>query len=112
MIEADLLRMKSRIAHTDMIKNGIPMGHIQGIEEGCVLKKEFRMINYPGHLCKVYRRIRWEDDTKERRVYDYKIKVRQLIEPFSEDYIVLKRLPCMISQIQEFVHHKLKVFFN
>ena len=53
---------------------------------GCIVKKEFylednrvnRGLGYRQHLCKVYRRIRWEDPkTKKRKYKDWKIKVIQ-----------------------------------
>ena len=58
-------------------------------------------MRYPGHLCKVYKRLRYTDPVKrEGIVKDWKIKVVQLDSPHSEDYIVARRLPCMISDVE------------
>ena len=45
-------------------------------EIGCNLKHKFYLEKLgPGHLCKVYRRIRWADKAKTRKYKDWKIKV-------------------------------------
>lgn len=80
---------------------------------GCDKKLEFMLSRHPGHLCKVYKRIRYLDPkTKKTKVHDWKIKVVQLKEPHSEDYLVLKRLPCRLYEVEEYIQRFLGVRFN
>lgn len=69
-------------------------------EIGCNLKLKFMLTNKL--LCKVYRRVRWEDPVKRNRKYkDWKVKV--LIDARQEvyDYLVVHKLPCKLSQLEK-----------
>ena len=84
---------------------------IDGI--GCNLKLQFLLDRYPNHLCKVYKRYRYQDqEKKERIVKDWKIKVVQLDGARSEDYIVVRRLPCTLSDIEGILQMTLGVQHN
>jgi len=61
--EVRLLRMKIEIQKLlEDKRNDVSLPEIMTCEMGCVLKHEFMLQNYPGHLCKVYRRIRYLDE--------------------------------------------------
>ena len=47
--------------------------------------------------CRVYRRVRWLDEKKKKKYKDWKIKVIQMKEPKSMDYVVMHKLPCKLS---------------
>jgi hypothetical protein len=47
--------------------------------------------------CKIYRRVRWLDDTETSKVKDWKIKLIQMEEPKDMDYIVVRKLPCPLG---------------
>ena len=80
---------------------------------GCDKKLEFMLNRHSDHLCKVYKRIRFLDpETRKTKVHDWKIKVVQLKEPHSEDYLVLKRLPCRLEEAQSYINKFLGVRFN
>ena len=80
---------------------------------GCNLKAQFLLHSYPRHLCKVYKRYRYQDPDKKRRIVkDWKIKVLQLEAPQSEDYIVVRRLPCKLSDIEGILQDTLGVQHN
>ena len=43
---------------------------------GCFVKAEFPLINYKNHICKIYKRFRWEILEKYKQIVtDWKIKV-------------------------------------
>jgi len=44
---------------------------------GCILRKEFPFNpdEFPHHVCKVYRRVRWVDAEKTRKYKDWKVKI-------------------------------------
>ena len=80
---------------------------------GCNLKVQFLLERYPNHLCKVYKRYRYQDqEKKERIVKDWKIKVVQRDGARSEDYIVVRRLPCTLSDIEDILQKTLEVQHN
>lgn len=79
---------------------------------GCNLKVQFLLDRYPNHLCKVYKRYRYQDEEKERIVKDWKIKVIQLDGARSEDYIVVRRLPCTPSDVEDILQTTLEVQHN
>lgn len=79
---------------------------------GCNLKLQFLLARYPNHLCKVYKRYRYQDEEKERIVKDWKIKVVQLDGALSEDYIVVRRLPCTSSDVERILQTTLEVQHN
>jgi hypothetical protein len=75
---------------------------------GCILQMDFELRHYPRHRCRVYKRIRWEDETtKKRKVHDWKIKVIQ-----SWDYLVVRPLPCALSTVEEHIQEHLGIQFN
>lgn len=76
---------------------------------GCNKRLTFMLKKYNNHECRVYRRVRWEDDKKKRKYKDWKIKVVQLQEPKSWDYLVVYKLPCSLKYIEQFLQEKLKL---
>lgn len=80
---------------------------------GCILQMDFELRHYPRHRCRIYKRIRWEDETtKKRRVHDWKIKVVQQDGAQSSDYLVVRRLPRPLSAIEEHIQEHLSIQFN
>jgi hypothetical protein len=80
---------------------------------GCNLKLQFLLQRYPNHLCKVYKRLRYTNPAKrEGIVRDWKIKVLQLDSPHSEDYIVFRRLPCLMAHVEGVIQRTLEVRHN
>ena len=80
---------------------------------GCVLQFEFGLKHYPRYRCRVYRRIRWEDETtKKRKIKDWKIKVIQQDGAESWDYLVVRRLPCPLASVEEHLQNHLGIQLN
>ena len=49
-------------------------------------------------LCKVYRRVRWEDPEKKNSKYkDWKVKVLINNRQSIYDYVVVHKLPCKLN---------------
>lgn len=59
------------------------------------------------YSCRVYKRVRYENESRQRRVHDWKIKITQLEEPKSWDYLVVRRLPCEVKKIQKLLKKEL-----
>ena len=68
---------------------------------GCNLRLEFDLQRYPDTLCKVYKRVRWADATRARKVEDWKIKVIQKTGAGDWDYLVVKKLPCKLDSVEK-----------
>ena len=80
---------------------------------GCILQMDFELRHYPRHRCRVYKRIRWEDETtKTRKVYDWKIEVIQKDGAQSSDYLVVRWLPCALSAVEEHIQEHVGIQFN
>jgi hypothetical protein len=79
---------------------------------GCNLKAQFALLNYPNHICKIYKRIRWLNESCKVKVKDWKVEVTQLNGAESSDYLVVRRLPCPINQIEDLIQHSLGIQFN
>lgn len=111
----ELLRLKIRI-NKELTPVAVPepAPYKEPSQLGCVLRHKFYLKGPgaglpPGHLCKVYRRIRWLDKEKTRKYKDWKVKVLQEEEPRSMDYLVVHKLPCKLSQIEQFLEKTLLV---
>jgi hypothetical protein len=63
-------------------------------------------------MCRIYKRIRWQDDTQKVKVKDWKIEVIQLTGAKSSDYLVVRRLPCPVNQIEDLIQNSLGIQFN
>lgn len=95
----ELMRLKIKLAKEISIVD-VPKPEIikPSSPIGCNLKHKFYIEKLgKGHLCKVYRRIRWADAAQTRKYKDWKIKVLQEEEPCSMDYLVVHKLPCKLS---------------
>ena len=81
---------------------------------GCNKRIEFMLKRYEHHQCRVYRRIRWVDeaDFKKGKYKDWKVKVTQLTEPKSWDYLVVYKLPCSLKYVEEFIQKTMRVDFE
>jgi hypothetical protein len=66
---------------------------------GCILRHRFWFDpeKFPGHECKVYRRVRWTNKEKKEKYKDWKVKILQHNEPKSMDYLVVHKLPTKLS---------------
>jgi hypothetical protein len=111
-----LLRVKLQLQHIPNIPPPAP-APVPPVpfRIGCILKLEFPLHNYPGHWCKVYKRIRMEDPTdkkNKRKVHDWKIKVIQLDGAQSWDYLVVRRLPCKLDHVEQHIQDNLGIQFN
>jgi hypothetical protein len=72
-----------------------PIPYAIHLDIGCHLRKEFEVtMESIDYKCKVYKRCRWLDENEKIKVKDYKVKMSQIEEPKSNDYIVLYKLPC------------------
>lgn len=108
-----LLRMKLQHESIPLIPVPVSKPALVSFKMGCVLQMEFELRHYPRHRCRVYRRIRWEDETtKKRKVHDWKIKVIQLDGAQSWDYLVVRRLPCPLAAVQEHIQEHLGIQLN
>jgi predicted phosphatase len=90
----------------------ISPGKVVSNKIGCNELMRFHLKGNNQLLCKIYKRTRYVDDSKTRKVHDYKIKVVQECEPKSFDYIVLRRLPRSLEKIQPYVNKYLHVKLN
>ena len=110
-----LIRAKYSLAGINYRDSGLKQSNEHVSKMGCVLKREFYIKDAKNpekvdkdlmFKCRVYRRIRYDTDdqgqhlAEGRKVYDWKVKVMQMQEPFSLDYIVVKRLPCKLKYIE------------
>jgi len=103
-LQVVLLRMKIYLESIrPPIKVNITPSKIVTNKIGCIELKRFYLNNFSRHLCKIYKRVRFTDNSKTTKVHDYKIKVIQEQEPKSFDYIVLRRLPRSLDQINSYV---------
>lgn len=109
-----LIRLKVKVGAVHPRPNTYAAAALVPIDGmGCNLKIQFLLDRYPGHLCKVYKRYRYQDpENKERIVKDWKIKVVQLDGAKSEDYIVVRRLPCTLSDVEGILQQTLDVQHN
>jgi uncharacterized membrane protein len=110
--EFNLMRMKLELEHINQpIINPAWTGKIVSNKDGCIELLRFYLKGHQRHLCKIYKRIRDNED-KTRKVHDYKIKVVQELEPKTFDYIVLRRLPKSLEKIKGYLQTHLHVKFN
>lgn len=82
------------------------------IQLGKCLRLKFELRNYLTHWCYVYYRKREDPENKKVIVTDWVIEVRQHEEPHSWDCIIIRRIPCPLSQLEEYIQSTLYVEFN
>ena len=112
IVHLELIRLKFSIGNFEVREQEYKRCPERGYKLGCLLKLKFLLRRYPYHLCKVYKRIRYQDDSKQVKVHDWKVKVIQLVEPHAEDYLVVRKMPCPLSHVEEEIQANLAVRFN
>ena len=77
-----------------------------------ILKLKFELRQYPTHWCYVFYRKRLDPDNPKIIVTDWVIEVRQHDEPHSWDCIIVRRIPCVLSKLEEYIQQTLHVVSN
>jgi len=106
----ELLRMKLKLSKTEeLIYVPYPKAVRPSTGFGCILRKRFWWDEkkFPGHECKVYRRVRWTNSNKTEKYKDWKVKILQHHEPKSMDYLVVHKLPVKLSEIEAYLRKTL-----
>lgn len=111
LVDIDLLRMKLHFQPVQTAQHRHDCARCSDNQLGCVERASFLIVRAGRpYQCKVYKRIREVqvtdvlDKTKDRRrIHDWKVKVFQLTPPYSWDYVVLRRLPVPVEQMQDHV---------
>jgi hypothetical protein len=79
---------------------------------GCSQKLEFGLSSYPNHICTVFKRIRYQSSQSKVKIKDWKIEVKQLNGARSSDYLVVRRLPCPLNELEELIQNSLGIQYN
>ena len=66
----------------------------------------------------MYKRVRFAEPSDQfknisgLKIHDWKIKVIQTSSPHTEDYLVVRKLPCSLDMIEEEITKNLNVVYN